>query len=86
MAKPITTTEWLDELARLSARSDEGLTAAEWSEAMGVGTRTVLMRLQLAQKSGWLRVGKRTGTSLDGRVKVSPVYQIVRPMKAKETK
>lgn len=78
-AQKINTTEWLAELAKLSDRSDEGLTALEWAKEMGVEHECALRRLGKAREAGWLVVGRRRGTTIDGRPMLSPVYQIVKP-------
>lgn len=77
--KSITTTEWLDELQRLSSKNDEGLTAKEWADALGVEHECALRKLKMAQEAGWLKLGRRRGTSIAGRPIWSPVYQIVKP-------
>ena len=77
--KPITTTEWLAELRRLSDGSDEGLTSHEWARALGCEHECALRKLKLAQEAGWLKVGRRRGVGISGRQMWSPVYQIVRP-------
>lgn len=78
-AKAPNVTEWLIELARVSNRSDEGMTSHEWADAMGVEQECALRRLKEAHKLGWLKVGRRRTTSLDGRPGLTPVYQVVRP-------
>lgn len=75
--------EWLAEMQRLSARSDEGLTAMEWAAEMGVSHGLILQQLKLAQGKGWLKVGRRQTTTLDGKPHLSPVYQIVKPKAGK---
>jgi predicted DNA-binding protein (UPF0251 family) len=77
----INLTEWLDELARLSNRSDEGLTSGEWAEQMGCSKGSALVKLQKAQVAGWLVTGRRLTTALDGRPSTAPVYRIVKPKK-----
>ncbi len=79
MSGGITSTEWLAELQRLSERSDEGLTTLEWAEQMGVGLNCARQRLRAAQLSGWVIVGKRSTTRLDGKPTLIPVYRIVKP-------
>jgi len=79
-AKGPTVTEWLDELVRLSAKSDDdGMTAFEWAEAMGVEHECALRRLKKAKDMGWLKVGRRRTFTINDRACISPVYQIVRP-------
>ena len=80
-AKPIKETEWLAELEKLQERNDEGLTAKEWAEVLGLGHEAALQRLKRAHGLGWLVVGKRRGVSISGRGILSPVYRIVRPKK-----
>jgi hypothetical protein len=75
----ISVDEWLAELARLSARSDDGLTSMEWADKMGVSNSLALARLKEAQRAGWLRMGRRSTTSLDGKPTMTPVYQIIKP-------
>lgn len=77
----ITESEWLDELAKLSARNDDGLTTAEWATKLGKGRNHTMDMLKKAKGLGWLLVGRRTSEGLDGRTFVSPVYRIVRPKK-----
>lgn len=79
----ITIAEWLDELARLSNRSDEGMTSGEWAAELDISRPMAVRRLKEAQRAGWLRTGKRTGVTLDGRKCVTPVYQITKPKKGK---
>ena len=88
MAEKISMTEWLDELARLSDRSDEGLTSEEWAREMGVEIHTARSRLKKAQEAGWLVVGRRRSSTLDGRPNLVPVYRIIKPPvgKSKEGK
>lgn len=71
--------EWLAELQRLGDRSDEGLTAHEWAEAMGVEHECALRRLNKAKAAGWLKVGRRKVVKLDGVAGLIPVYQIINP-------
>lgn len=75
----ISVTEWLVELARLSDRSDDGLTSEEWAEHMGVSVKTTLIRLAAANRAGWLRSGRRVIVRLDGVKSRAPVYRIVKP-------
>jgi len=75
----ITNTEWLAELARLSNRSDEGLTCNEWAAETGMSKGNMRMRLKGAQEAGWLKVGRRRITALDGKQAMIPVYHIIKP-------
>lgn len=70
--------EWLAEMQRLSARSDEGLTTEEWGAEMGLSKDYVLERLKKASRAGWLIVGRRVGENLIGKKCYTPVYQIVK--------
>lgn len=85
-AKAINETEWLAELQRIQSRNDDGLTASEWADRLGCEHECALRYLKRAQQAGWLRVGKRRGLTIDGRGKISPVYQIVRPGRSREGK
>lgn len=71
--------EWLAELARLSNKSDEGLTSSEWAAQMRLSKDHALRRLKKAHEAGWLVAGRRRITALDGRSASVPVYQITRP-------
>lgn len=72
--------EWLKELARLSSRHDDGLTAEEWSVQLGVSENTFQKRLSQAKRLGFrVVVGWRHGIRNDGRRKLTPVYQVVKP-------
>ena len=79
MSDAIHTDEWLAELQRLSARSDEGQSLAELSEAAGVADKTMLVRIKKAMKMGWVTVGRRAATSVIGRGCWTPVYRIEVP-------
>lgn len=73
--------EWMEELARLSQRSDEGQTFLELCEAVGKSERTVRGMLKKAHQLGYVRVGKRSSTTIDGKPSTVPVYSIVIPRK-----
>ena len=79
MGDRITTDEWLAELARLTAKSDDGLTSEELSEAWGLSDRTTMKRLRLAHKKGWVKVGRRTISRMDGKPMPVPVYTVTVP-------
>lgn len=68
--------EWLEELERLSQRSDDGQTAEELSKSIGRSTKWVRSMLLEAKRNGWLRVGERTIKSLTGRTIRVPVYSV----------
>ncbi len=79
MPERIDRSEWLAELSRLTAKSDDGLTARELAEAWGVSLRTTLERLRLAHRRGWVTVGRRTVGSMDGKQQPVPVYVVKAP-------
>ena len=81
MGEPIRVDEWLAELARLTAKSDDGLTSEELSEAWGLSDRTTMKRLRLAHKKGWVKVGRRTIARMDGKPMPVPVYTVTVPKK-----
>lgn len=70
-------TDMLDEIAALGRRNDKGMTLAELCTATGLSDRAVYKRIVLAQKAGRLVVGRRSGSTVDGRGKLSPVYTIL---------
>ena len=78
MAK-IDENEWLQELARLSARKYSGRTTAEWSEVMGCSQAKTMKALKQAKALGWLVLGKQSRVGFDGRAYTAIVYSIVRP-------
>ena len=71
--------DWLEELQRLSRRSDSGQTAQELADAAGMGLRATMLWLKKAADLGWLSVGKRSILRIDGRPNVVPVYLIRKP-------
>ena len=79
MSDRITTSEWLAELARLTAKSDDGLTSEELAEAWGLSDRTTMKRLRLAHTKGWVKVGRRTIERMDGKPMPVPVYTVTVP-------
>lgn len=81
----ITHEEWMEELARISLKHDEGLTTKEWAKRMGVSPRIATLRLIAAKELGWIKVGTRHIVRLDGYKTPVPVYLIVKPAKAKKT-
>lgn len=87
MPKAIKESEVVDELRRLSQRTDAGFTVAEWAEEIGKGVNLARAMLKKAQKLGWLVHGKQTRTSeLDGRVYLASVYRLVPPPQRKGLK
>ena len=74
------------EMERLSAgrKNDEGHTIHELCEAMGVSYPTMLKRLHALNRAQMLKVGQRRVVKLNGRRDVVPVYQLVKPVKAKK--
>lgn len=83
MAQGISTESWLQELERVSARNDGGSTVAELSARLGIGIQTVRGRIKRAMALGWVRVGRRMSTTIDGKPHPSPVYTIEAPAKKK---
>lgn len=79
--KNITSEEWLTELARVSAKNDEGLTMRELVERMGKSSPTIREMLFRAKDKGWLTVGRRTIERLGGGPMHIPVYVIRKPGK-----
>jgi Mn-dependent DtxR family transcriptional regulator len=79
MAPTIKVDEWLNELAKLSKKSDRGFTVNEWAERMKRTPKTALAMLHKARALGWLRVGQRTVTNLLGREYQAPVYWVEKP-------
>jgi hypothetical protein len=77
----ITEAEWVQELAKLSVKSDDGMTTAEWAIKLGKGRNHTMILLKKAKAMGWLVVGRKTAEGLDGRTFTMPVYRIVRPTK-----
>lgn len=78
----ITTDEWLSELARLTTPKDgEGLTALEWGERLGLSTKSALIKLNQAHRKGWVKLGHRHATRLDGKPCFVPVYRVEKPKK-----
>jgi hypothetical protein len=75
----ITESEWLQELAALSRKDDEGFTAQEWADKIGKGINTTRAMLRMAYAAGWLHEGKRTMRALGGRTYNTEVYRIVKP-------
>jgi hypothetical protein len=75
----ITETEWLDELAKLSRKNDDGLTAQEWADKIGKCINVARAMLKKAYAAGWLHEGKRTTRALGGRTFNAPVYRVVKP-------
>jgi transposase len=72
--------EWLAEVIRVSARHDEGLTAAEWSKQLGISEHTFQKWLTAAKDLGYrVVVGWRSGFRNDKRRKLTPVYQVLKP-------
>jgi hypothetical protein len=74
--------EWLRELAALSQKHGEGLTAEEWAEKLGRGVHYARQFLKKASSLGWLREDKRTARALGGRPYLANVYRIVKPGKS----
>lgn len=73
--------EVLAELARLSKKSDEGLTVSEWAVKLGRGSQPVITLLKRAKAMGWLVVGKQSRVALDNRNYATTVYRIIKPKK-----
>jgi transposase len=71
--------EWLEELRRLSQRSDAGLTTREWSKKLGKNIDTIRKLLHQAAERGWLVVGQRSALAINGRPCTLVVYRIVNP-------
>lgn len=72
----MTEAELLAELHRASRHSDEGASAQEIADEMGLDVKNVLRMLARAQATGRLIVGFRAGLRVDGRGKRTPVYRI----------
>lgn len=81
MSKTITHEDWLTALLAAQAKNDKGWSSQEWARHMGVSVKTALERIRLASRKGWVVVGKRSITSLDGRQTYAPVYTIKEPRK-----
>lgn len=83
-AVPVNVSAWLDELAALGKRNDEGHTMRELCELAGLSNRTMEQRLRRAQEAGRLFVGRRTVPRIDGIPAQVPVYRVLpaRPGKA----
>lgn len=73
--------EVLAELAKLSQKSDSGMTSEEWAVKSGMGPGKVTKLLKQAKALGWLVLGKQTREGLDGRGYQATVYRVVRPTK-----
>lgn len=71
--------EWLQELAAFSTRSDEGHSVAEIAENTGMSEPLVRRRLRDASRFGWVRVGRRSATAIDGKNTLVPVYIVANP-------
>lgn len=79
MSDRITASEWLKALHDLSARSVDGFTMLELSEAAGYSVTTTRLKLAALIRAGKAAyVGVRAGTSSNGRTIYSPVYQLVK--------
>jgi hypothetical protein len=74
---PVNVNAWLDELAALGRKNDEGNTCAELAEAAGVSIALMRRRLQRAHALGRLVCGKRTANYIDGRQAAVPVYRVL---------
>ena len=82
MSERITVEEWLAELERITRNEPEGMTVAEIADATGIAARKLRDRIRVGIKSGACRcVGRKSVTSIDGRVMPSPAYQFSRPSK-----
>lgn len=68
---------WLDELAALGKRNDEGHTLRELCDLAGLSNRTMEQRLRRAQEAGRLVVGRRTVPRIDGIPTQVPVYRVL---------
>lgn len=80
MAEPIREDEWLREIERLSRPKDsEGKTVAEWMTALRCSKGKVWAALKAAMALGWLVVGHRSASRIDGVPCTVPVYRIVKP-------
>lgn len=78
MASTIRMDEWAKALEELESRSAEGFTTEEMSEATGYSVKTTLLRIAALMRAGKLRMaGARTGRGINGRLKHTPVYQLV---------
>ena len=75
--------EWLQELARLSAKQDKGLSTAEWAEKLGLSPALTVRRLKQADSLGWLVRGKQSRLGLDLRNYTATVYSIAKPKKGR---
>ena len=71
--------EWLNELAALSRRSDDGHTVQEISESTGKSVRLVREWLKDAHRRGWLKTGRRSSVAIDGKGTMVPVYTVRKP-------
>lgn len=79
MADNISVAEWLKELEALSHRSDDGHTVAEIAENTGRSDRVIRQWLKDAARLGWLKVGRRSSTAIDGKGTMVPVYIVAKP-------
>ena len=75
--------EWLSALLAAQAKNDGGLSAQEWAERMKCSHKTALERIRKANAQGWVTVGRRSITTLDGRQAYAPVYTIKQPRGSK---
>lgn len=81
----ISVTEWMEELSKLAAKNDDGRTVAEWAEAMGVCNRTAMVTLKKAKAHGWLKLGMSRREALNGQMRPTTVYQVVKPKAGSNT-
>lgn len=73
--------QWLNEMARVMRRSDDGMTVQELCIAMGRGGNWIRGQLLAGMKSGRVGRGARNIVRLDGRACSVPVYYVVKSKK-----
>lgn len=86
MKAEIRADELLREFQRLSRRNDEGARAEEIADALGISTKLALKLIRSGIASGWVTVGRRSSTRVDGQPCKVPVYLIRNPERLKGSK
>lgn len=81
MTARVTQDEWLAELRRLGERADGGLTTVEWSERLGLSSKSTVMYLKEAMKRGWVSRGTKVVEALNGKMVPVSTYRVSGPKK-----